>query len=1369
MVAISTYAQAQINVFAGDDVSLCFGSSLELSTLQATISGDVSDGNWFSMGDGIFLPSGTNTETFSVATHYVPGANDQSNGSVNLLLVSDDPDGIGPQIEVSDMVTLYFQSAPALVCNNNINVTLGIDCTQEVTIDMLIPNPQQPSNRYTIALIDEQGDTLPNTILTGDQIGQNITFEVGHECAPITCWGVLTVTDNYAPLFVCNNISVSCTEGSDPADVGLPIPATATATLTGERTYTVTGWDACSDVTLTYSDNLSEPGCGTPLDRIVNRTWVATDAAGNNNVCSQPILVERISIEDVQFPQHLDNVQSPALQCHISYETDENGHPSTSVAGSPEPTTCNHLEFTYSDSVHPVCGGATKILRSWQVIDWCTAQSRNMNQIIKIEDSQGPQMTCPADMTASTDAYNCVSGAITLPALDTVIDCSDYTLAVEVELEGNAGTVQAQGMVVTGLPLGTHTVRYIATDACGHEGQCTYSITIIDDVNPHVVCDEFTKASITSNGTARVLATSFDDGSTDNCGIVQYQVAKMTDSCGHGTQLGDYVDFCCAEVGQTVMVQLVVTDAAGNTNACMVEVTIEDKIAPEIVCPSDITIACDTYYDMDDLSPFGTVRNSEAARENIVVNDAINSGIVGQDGWASDNCSFTVTESATEQVSCYEGVITRTFTVTDAFGLSKSCTQRITIQNHDPIQYNDIVWPADIAMTGCRDIQSDTSATGYPYIQGVPCGNLGLEYQDEVFAFTDSACVKILRTWTAIDWCQYDANQNEGLWSNTQIIKLSNIIAPTILNCQDTTLCTYDDDCTNGQYTFALKANDDCNDSLSLDYSYEIDLSGDGTIDYTGNTHEINRVLPIGTHKINWRVADACGNDTNCSYNVTVTDCKRPTPYCISSITTALMPTAGVVTIWASDFDYGSYDNCTAQDDLIFSFGPNTQNTSYEINCDSMMNGHVQYFHLDMYVTDANGNQDFCTVELVVYDNDDVCPNGPGTGIIKGGLRTVNNQNVDLAKIHFKSYESWIVDSIYSNEIGKYTSNPTYDQVPYEVRAEKWDEVRTGVSTIDLVQIQRHILGFAEFNDPLKIIASDINGSNSVSSSDVVALRKLILGVEVTFPGDNPPWKFIPQGYTFMDTLHPWDYPKHLDIHPLEGTSLGNDFTAIKMGDVNYSYSSLTAEQEAETRSSASMTWYLEQDTDNNVIAFKAGEDMMLDAWEIALRVPSNISIWDAEGNEWPVHNYYQDANQLKIIDTYVTAKEYLAGETIFTVSLSDDIAFIEGELYQDGQAYSIQLELINGVDAPALNKAQISLLSNPSSQCTLIADADLSDAQCVVVDAQGRELYAARLPHMISGSHYALPQDIFDQQGIYFISIQSDEAQTVLKYIHTK
>ena len=46
------------------------------------------------------------------------------------------------------------------------------------------------------------------------------------------------------------------------------------------------------------------------------------------------------------------------------------------------------------------------------------------------------------------------------------------------------------------------------------------------------------------------------------------------------------------------------------------------------------------------------------------------------------------------------------------------------------------------------------------------CALIAIEYDDEVFTIEPDACLKVIRTWTVIDWCQYDPSRNilTGRW-----------------------------------------------------------------------------------------------------------------------------------------------------------------------------------------------------------------------------------------------------------------------------------------------------------------------------------------------------------------------------------------------------------------------------------------------------------------------------------------------------------------------------------------------------------------------------------------------------------------------------
>lgn len=127
-----------------------------------------------------------------------------------------------------------------------------------------------------------------------------------------------------------------------------------------------------------------------------------------------------------------------------------------------------------------------------------------------------------------------------------------------------------------------------------------------------------------------------------------------------------------------------------------------------------------------------------------------------------------------------------------------------------------------------------------------------------------------------------------------------------------------------------------------------------------------------------------------------------------------------------------------------------------------------------------------------------------------------------------------------------YTITPLYD-VDY----------LNGVSTLDLLLINRHILGQELLNSPYKMIAADANVSGTITTFDIVELRKLILGIITDLP-DNTSWRFLDKSFIFPDPLEPFSVQFPEEINTLVTSGQPNpsvlDFWGIKVGDVNYSH-----------------------------------------------------------------------------------------------------------------------------------------------------------------------------------------------------------------------
>lgn len=110
-------------------------------------------------------------------------------------------------------------------------------------------------------------------------------------------------------------------------------------------------------------------------------------------------------------------------------------------------------------------------------------------------------------------------------------------------------------------------------------------------------------------------------------------------------------------------------------------------------------------------------------------------------------------------------------------------------------------------------------------------------------------------------------------------------------------------------------------------------------------------------------------------------------------------------------------------------------------------------------------------------------------------------------------------------------------------------DITNGVSTLDLVLIQQHILGLRPITDPKKLIAADVNNDDKINSLDLITLRKVILGIYEKLP-NNHSWALFPESYfeNYNDPLLIPDYymiePGYQDINDLH-------FVPVKIGDID--------------------------------------------------------------------------------------------------------------------------------------------------------------------------------------------------------------------------
>ena len=268
-----------------------------------------------------------------------------------------------------------------------------------------------------------------------------------------------------------------------------------------------------------------------------------------------------------------------------------------------------------------------------------------------------------------------------------------------------------------------------------------------------------------------------------------------------------------------------------------------------------------------------------------------------------------------------------------------------------------------------------------------------------------------------------------------------------------------------------------------------------------------------------------------------------------------------MITLWATDFLDNATDNVSSFGALRFAIRksgtgsgfPMTNNVpqaSVTFNCGDLGTNLVE-----LWVMDEAGNSDFCETYILIQDNIGNCE--PPLAIFSGQITTDQLDGVEdvLINLSFVSVAlPGVLFSVFSNQNGDYSiPNPLAIPASFEIKPKLDTDPLNGVNTWDLVLISRHILNLQPLNTPYKIIAADANKSGTVTTFDIVELRKLLLGTYTALP-NNTSWRFIDKSQMFTNNENPFADILRESIPLLDltgGNTLFYDFVGVKIGDLD--------------------------------------------------------------------------------------------------------------------------------------------------------------------------------------------------------------------------
>jgi len=1073
-------------------------------------------------------------------------------------------------------------------------------------------------------------------------------------------------------------------------------------------------------------------------------------------------------------------------------------------------STCTGF-VTYTDLVLPQIGCTKKFIRTWEVLEWncgVEIQMPGIPQVIEVIDDAGPVIdSCPAPFEVTTND-DC-AGDIELPLPEAHDACGN---GINIKIEHPWGLVEVvEGVVPTAtLETGKYTILYKVTDDCNNESTCSTQVTVKDNTQPVAICEQNTVVSISLDGNTIVSSDVFDDGSWDECGPVSSCAMKMSDLLFYremtvdttyngvdyvlkskmdsgclqeyvgGVELGGveylseddlcvpYVRFCCTDVGLDQMIIFRVIDGGGNHSDCMVNVEVQDKAIPSVTCPASMTIDCRVPYDLNNLGlQFG----------NYIL---------------EDNCGATqvVDTLITPDLNqCGQGTIERQFTISSFGQVVMDCKQLISITNEAPFVADNITWPQSFTAACGSSTQLTPEAISNNAILGEifarpsfagadNCSLLGYDYEDQFFASDpiNQECGIIQRKWSVIDWCT-QLNGSFSIFEHIQTITIEDDQAPIILMANDTTVMSSNASCTSVELFLWMETAPDCTPEASLVWDNVIlDAAGNPVTEGAGgaaldlSNKDINVILNAGEYLINWSVADGCGNRSTVAQNVTVINTKLPVPICKNGLAITL-DNQGNAELWATDLDAGSYHPCGDNLDFTLAFDAAGTETFATYHCDTTKT-YPYVEQVRLYVIDEQtGLGDYCTATVEIQDPTEACGDQMMVEVT-GEVYTETLQRVSEVKVELDAampFEMTGIDGTYA-----------FGQMPiggdYELKPSKNDNHMNGVNTLDLIMIQRHLLDIEALESPYKLLAADVNNSESLNGVDLVELRKLILGIYAELP-DNTSWRFVDAEYEFADAHDPWstEIAEIYDITALN-SDMHIDFIGVKVGDVNNDVELSLTDDLVGTRSSR---WPVILEHQNK--SLKEGDMISLpfhvrnyervSGWQTTLEWDvSKFEVLDVKGIDESHLNLYNLKEGWLTMSHHTTEEVDKADEEIIfevVVKAVSDVALsgeftlsskvTKSEAYRGrGEVVDLLLDTWRGEEAEIL-----SINPNPWITSTEIEFSlpNASNGEWEFYDSKG-SLLLRMDDQYAAGKHILnLSRDQIDAQGVVFVRFMTDSA----------
>lgn len=668
---------------------------------------------------------------------------------------------------------------------------------------------------------------------------------------------------------------------SAPADITVecdmvPTPGSAVPTVT----------DMCDmNPTITFTTNTVPGTCVN--EYVTTITWTAIDACGNMASADQVV-----TVQDNTNPTITGTLPTDiTVECNAIPEPPIAG---TDIVGADN---CGLASFDYLQTSTQgidtdLCSFYDYTLtRTWTAIDQC-GNTTVHTQTITVEDNNNPTMTRPVNLTV--DCENVNNFAVTGEPTNVSDGCDNDPAVTFVD-----------NITVLGSCPQNYTLErtWTVTDACGNSFSDVQTIFVQDVTDPvfgntpqnmTMACTDNMSAEAAY---ANWVATYGGGTATDNCGTITWYALEPG-----SYDINNEATFTTAPTGldaascptptmgiyRTDDVSFVAVDQCGNAIEQTVTFTVTDNTPPVFTsCPVDVT------FDSDP----GTCGFNYALNPPLITDEC-----------ASNTSTVNVT-------------VTEPF-VSPNPGDDQTIVNPITL-DIGPLPINPAVATAPVTLTIDLNEYDGEEVGEFFNILGEDGTNLG---QTNLSA---TQCGNSTTTVTL------SASQLNG-WVSTDgfltITLLPNVTIDPIFAIND--ICPQGPP-TGGNSTAVASINYTSVSPNGLTYEYSIDNGS--RVQVTPGTI-VPYTFDVGTTLVTYYATDCAGNESLCSYNVTIEDNELPTMSCPSDMTVSLPANADCNVGASVDLvpPTNIFDNCGfqnmfsqvspqnfSQSLLTFSYNPN--------------------------------------------------------------------------------------------------------------------------------------------------------------------------------------------------------------------------------------------------------------------------------------------------------------------------------------------------------------------------------------------------------------------------------------------------------------